>query len=323
MCVVGVEQRHEQCKDPLFQTHWSGKNDIQTLTAFPVIKTNLKRCPAYNERASCCHQTFESEQLKYFGFWESRFQAKLLRAAAHRDSIIVNAGEPAGRDRVVREQYEVVLDRYQDVLAPRHQARCFNSLLAYVAGMVCFSCKPEWFHYTVLTYDKPSYQGNIVRVRMARSVCLELWDSCRDFGRAASKLKVALRDSAIARGAPLAAENLDMFMGQQQLCDWMHDEVAMHPFRLEAKEDRDIPTVNTGFSQRAPVPIGRPVTAGGAPLRRLGLKRQLNVLAEGRDSMFDLTWHSPGPATSTASSHQSLQLLACAAISFAFASTTS
>merc|ERR1712032_1815098 len=157
-------------------------------------------------------------------------------------------------------------------------------------------------HYTVLTYNKPAYQGNIVRVRMARSVCLEIWDSCKDFSVAVASLKAALADSAIARSAPLAIENMDMFLGQQQLCDWMHDQVALHPFRLESGEDSDIPVVAKPVPRGMAVPHARSSALGAMPSRRLGLESELNVLAEGRATKFDLVWRSPDPGTSFATS---------------------
>lgn len=259
----------KQCENPLFTTHWSGKNDIQTLTADPVVKTNLKLCPSYNQRASCCHQTFESEQQKFFNFWRQIFEEKLLRADLHRQAVL--ASMKSSVSSTDREQYNVVLARYSDFLAPRHQTQCFSQMLTYVAGMVCFSCNPSWSHYTVRSGRK------ILRLRIATSCCRDLWEHCKNLGGVARALDAAIDDSAVARNASTATEDLGMFYSQQSLCDWMHDQVALHPFRLPTKEDDDVGTVGNR-SSRSPV------------TRRLQLEEALNVLHEGRASTFDRTW---------------------------------
>mmetsp|Transcript_32758 Transcript_32758/g.71550 ORF Transcript_32758/g.71550 Transcript_32758/m.71550 type:complete len:394 (+) Transcript_32758:65-1246(+) len=233
---------HEQCKDPLFETHWAGKNDIQTLKAFPTVKTNLKLCPMYNQKASCCHQTFESEQRKYYDFWRKSFEEKLMRMDVHRQAMVAAARQLPDMAQSDREQYAAALARYGEVLSPTpHQEQCFSSLLTYVAGMICFGCKVEWFHYTVLAGGTAGKSlEHVVRVREARTVCLQLWATCEKFAGAATRLDAALRDSAVARSVPRALEDLSMFTGQQQFCDWMHDQVALHPFRLPTKEAEDI-----------------------------------------------------------------------------------
>jgi len=269
--------QREQCKDPLFMTHWSGKNDIQTLWAYPIVKTNLKLCPQYNQRASCCHQTFESEQSKYFNFWQTMFLEKFRRVEAHRASVAA-AGQAAHQTTTSRadlEQHQVALSLYSKVLSRDAQAGCFSKLLTYVAGMMCFSCSPEWFHYTVLVGDVLAGE-QIVRVRMARSVCLELWDACQGFGRSVAAMTAALADSNIARSASRPQEDLSMFTNEQGLCDWMHDQVAMHPFRQPNNEDSN-------------VPLSTPASSG-LQGRRLEPRKMLNVLREGRQSGFSRRW---------------------------------
>jgi len=273
---AGQDTSYGQCRNPLYVTQWSGKNDIQTLLAFPAIKTNLKLCPAYNQQASCCHQTFESEQKKYFDFWTERLRAKLFRCKSHRDLVVASAAKLSMQDSIQREQYDAVWRRYNAVLSPNRHSSCLSALLAYVAGMVCFSCKSDWSRYAVF-----GSEGELVRIRIARSACLELWVSCKAFGHLAADLKAAIQDFAVARNVPVAEESFDMFMGQQQLCDWLHDEVALHPFKLLTGEDRNIP--KTGLSTAS-----RLLKAS---------EREFDVLLEGRRSNFDLSW-SGGPVSS-------------------------
>jgi len=270
---------YDQCEDPLFQTHWAGKNDIPTLTSIPTVQTNLLKCKAYNERASCCHQGFETEQDKYYEFWKKTLKAKFQRANAHRLAVVAaeqTALQNGAASRIDLEQMEVVKKRYVDVLSPSTQAGCFSNVLTYVAGMMCFGCKPDWFQYTVMSGD------HVMRVRLARSVCLKLWASCAAFAESVSKLRVAIQDSRIARSASRSEESLDMFLNQERLCEWAHDEIALRPFRLPSKEDQDLATQTAVLSTQ----------------RRLNLQElELDVLAEGRATTFARTWHGASIAS--------------------------
>mmetsp|Transcript_100266 Transcript_100266/g.189074 ORF Transcript_100266/g.189074 Transcript_100266/m.189074 type:complete len:322 (+) Transcript_100266:134-1099(+) len=286
ICVVAEDiAQYEQCKDPLFETHWSGKDDIQTLEKYPVLKTNLALCPAYNDRTSCCHQTFESEQMKYYLFWRSALSGMILRADEHREAF-VSAGKAAiaaGISDTDRGQYEAAIALYAQVLSPAAQKECFSSVLTYVAGMMCFACKPEWSQYTLMSNgDDPL--GGVLAMRMASSVCVDLWAACASFGKLVGLLQNALRDSAVARVATESQENLDMFLTQQQLCDWAHDEIALHPFKLPSKEDQDIP-----------------LKIAKARRRLLGVpEKAFDVMQEGKDSTFVRKWQGIRGLTSRA-----------------------
>mmetsp|Transcript_85648 Transcript_85648/g.255272 ORF Transcript_85648/g.255272 Transcript_85648/m.255272 type:complete len:346 (-) Transcript_85648:153-1190(-) len=293
--------RPDQCRDPLFATHWSGKSDVQTLLPSPAVRANLGLCRGYNRRPSCCDQMLEAEQQKYFGFWRRRLQEKILRLAAHRTTVAEVAARLVTAPSAEREQLEEVLRRYGEVLSPGLQARCFSGLLTYAAGMICFGCEPAWSRYTLLWQGGGSWSPPVVaRVNVAASVCREMWAACRPFGRSASALGAAIRDSAAARTSPLSAESLDMFSDQQELCEWTQEEIALHPFRLLGREDGDVPT-----GARAALPVARAGngsvgtgTAGAglgrlARERRLGAAEDLDVLEEGRRTGFDLAWRSP------------------------------
>lgn len=282
--------RYEQCKNPLFETHWAGKDDIQTLLSFPAVKANLHVCQAYNDRASCCHQTFEPEQRKYFEFWTSLLSEKLLRADAHRQSVTASMMTGSFPGEAHREQYLAVLGRYADVFDSERQRPCFENLLAYTAGVICFGCKPDWSQYIVLSDTGLDFE-HAVRVRMARQVCLSLWATCQHFGTAVVVLGVALRDSAPARIATLPPEDLTMFASQQALCDWMHDHVALHPFRLPTKADQH---VHIDLHGRRRLDLDTSANASAPQRRRLqGPRRELEVLSEGRHTGFDLSWRNP------------------------------
>lgn len=265
----GAQALHEQCKNPLYQTHWFGKNDIQTLNEFPTVKTNLKLCPAYNQKASCCHQTFESEQQKYFDFWRNMLAAKLGRIAVHRKSVmsVLPPGTEEDLSSQDKQQLQVALSGFDAVLSSSTHTDCFSSMVTYIAGMICFSCKPEWFNYALMDGD------SLIRLRIKSSVCVELWNTCQKLGNAARILKQAVEDSAIAKKAKMPEENLDMFMSLNALCDWMHDTVALHPFQVPPKET----TATTAVITR----------------RLADFQTDFDVMREGRNSGFNRDWHDP------------------------------
>lgn len=301
---AGMPAWHPQCRDPLFQTHWAGKNDIQTLSEYPHVKTNLKMCPSFNLKSSCCHQTFESEQQKYFTFWRRSFEEIFLRINEHRESVIASFPEK-GLPTADVEQYQVVIESFKGVFNPYVQNMCFSTLLNYAAGMMCFACRPNWFHYAVIQGGNTSVE-HVLRIRLARTVCLQIWADCHLFGEAAEKLTAALRDSAVARRAPRAVENLDMFLGQQQICDWMHAQVALHPFRLPTTEDGQVGLWEPqGQAETDALESGEGTPAafasaasnaakvGETPTRRLEEKLELDSLDDGRNSRFDTKWRVP------------------------------
>jgi len=264
--------QYEQCRDPLYETHWAGKNDIPTLTGFPTVNTNLRLCPSYNEKASCCQQGFETEQLKYFEFWRTVLQRKFWRVYAHRYEVLAASSGRLLDDVVTkfdREQLDVVTRTYQTLLSPATQQQCLTGVLTYAAGMMCFSCKPEWFQYSVLVSQKMT-ADRLLRVRMAASVCVELWAACSTFGAVVAKLRNAIRDSRLARSVPRAEESFDMFLSQRQLCNWAHNTIALHPFKQPNREEQEVPTP-------IPVTVPPPIDDAG---RRLDTERSLNVLHE-------------------------------------------
>eukprot|EP00927_Polykrikos_kofoidii_P076897 TRINITY_DN73910_c0_g1_i1.p1 TRINITY_DN73910_c0_g1~~TRINITY_DN73910_c0_g1_i1.p1 ORF type:complete len:412 (+),score=54.18 TRINITY_DN73910_c0_g1_i1:226-1461(+) len=323
------------CMNPLFMTHWAGKNDIQTLMSTPGVKTNLKLCPAYNRKASCCRQMLESEQSEFYEFWVDRFHQKIVRANAHRLALsmaTIGAARRASTLESDLEQNEVALARYDAVLRTSDsQTRCFSQILTFVAGMMCFCCKPDWGNYLVFSSGHSSESGvsgdeakRVVMVRMDRSVCDDIWASCEPYGLLVTSLISSLRDSPAAREAVgISQESLADFAGREALCSFLHDEVALHPFKLPAREDLDAPMVSkrpaavpTASSSQRRVgesdsasfvglsgvdnAIGRnPFEAGWNVTRRDGIgdrqlafiiRQDLDVLAEGRDSTFDQTW---------------------------------
>lgn len=321
-----VKGQTDQCRNPLYETHFFGKNDIQTLNNFPTVKTNLRACPAYNQKASCCHQTFEAEQQKYYNFWRRIFEAKMTRVIVYRKSVV--DVEQTDDFRLAsyadKQQYQQAMDAFAEVLDPSVHSDCLSMVMTYVAGVICFSCKPEWVNFCEVVDEK------VIRVRTTSSVCSALWTVCGNFGDAVQRLKLALLDSALAKlGTFHAEEDLDMFFDQEALCDWLHDTVALHPFsapteadkasrlnqmlaadtrRLEAGLDPDLDfgkdlrslLFGNKTTMHARDTQITDVAEAAAEGRRLQFQRRFDAIKEGQASGFDRSWKGFPGLTSSA-----------------------
>ncbi|CAE8615947.1 unnamed protein product [Polarella glacialis] len=294
-----VASLDNQCKDPLFSAHWFGQagsatheapGSVKPLNSIPTVKTGLVRCPKYNGQASCCSPDFEQVQLQHFNDFRSMiFPSKLARVIENRQSIldVENTAAYAVATIVEKEQFGLALERFNPVLTAEVHADCFSALLAYTAGMNCFACRPDWFIYvTVLARA-------VVRVHVDPSVCVNLWIRCENFGKAAGQLKQAILDSPLAKQAKRPVEDLDMFFDQQALCNWIHDEVALHPFRQPSEGEREAapssgPTSLLSDSSSSSEEDGRRLQASGL----------FDVMSEGLKSGFNVEWRGlAGPSS--------------------------
>jgi len=276
----------DQCCNPLFIDHWFNKedHDSQSMNAVPTIRTNLRLCPAYNGRQSCCRQSFEHEQLVHFNFWKQIFASKLERITKNRDGVkavrqLEKFNSATEEDRA---EYDRVLAKYDEVLDPGGHSTCLSALSTYVAGMICFACETDWPSFVHRDY------GKIVRVLLTSSTCTEIWLRCANFGELTRTLSQVSLDSSLAAMQSTGLENLEMFYDQQGLCDWMHSSVAMHPFTTPTEMQREA----------APVP-----SQISASKRRLQVAEGFDAMRAGKASGFDITWGGlTGGAASRASS---------------------
>lgn len=273
------------CQNPLFETHWFCRNDPDTINDYAVIKTNLRLCPAYNQKKSCCHQTFENEQIRHFQYWRQIFTAKLFRVGKAKRATLalkesVHFSTATNHDL---EQYNRVLNAFDAVLDPANHADCFSALITYVAGMLCFSCESEWYNYIQMI------RGKVVRVLIANDVCVEFWARCRDFGDKTMYLKQSFLDSKLAVLQQKQFENIDMFGDQQRLCDWMHSYVGMHPFTTPGESQREA-------APAAEIIKGRRLDATNRSTDDEEVRQLQEALLEydpmqqGKASGFDINW---------------------------------
>ena len=281
------------CRNPLFEQHWfSADVRARSFREFPELSEELRLCPAFNGQKNCCQGSLEHEQALYFAYWRQIFKSKITRIRQSQLSTLEVQRDPkfnsddGERDR---EQFWSAIQKYERLLDPKAgHARCLSTLLTYVAGMMCFGCNADWKHEVHL-----GSTGKLLRVLIPEGDCIELWTECAEFGAQARQLREAILDSSLAMRARLPFEYLQMFEDQQQLCDWAHDVIAMHPFTRPGEVERE----------------------GTPPVRQIGGRRldnstsfsdvimEYDVMKQGRSSGFDTSWEGMQARSASGSLH--------------------
>eukprot|EP00928_Gymnodinium_smaydae_P040672 TRINITY_DN27562_c0_g1_i1.p1 TRINITY_DN27562_c0_g1~~TRINITY_DN27562_c0_g1_i1.p1 ORF type:complete len:354 (-),score=51.47 TRINITY_DN27562_c0_g1_i1:394-1455(-) len=274
--VPSVRGVGKQCQNPLFGTHWfmPGGPPAQ-LSEKPELREDLRLCPAYNAEPSCCPQPLETQMMVHFRYWRATLDEKLHRVEHSRSAVESIGGSDiyTSASAEEREQHQIALQRFKEFLAPQNYQSCYTALLTYTAGMLCFACEAHWKNS--LEFD----EGKVIRVLLTETTCTKLWGECRELGKSARRLKQAILDSRLASMSFAPVENLEMFFDQQQLCDWMHDVVAMHPFGTPSEAEREAAPPPVTITRRLMGNETAPPT-----------KWPFDALKAGRASGFDVQW---------------------------------
>eukprot|EP00913_Durusdinium_trenchii_P006617 g6216.t1 len=278
------------CRNLLFETHWfNAESSQRSLRETPARASNLELCPAYNGQVTCCQSGLEHEQALHFAYWKQIFKGKIARVKLAKEATLEVKDDPAFRAASEEERLChatpprrtrrgcparrtcVICNGFRKVLDPAAgHGRCMSSLLLYTAGMICFACDAHWKQEVHIEKEK------LLRVLIPEGNCVELWTECQDFGREARELFEAILDSSLAIRSRWPLEYLHMFEDQQQLCDWTHDVIAMHPFIRPGELEREA---------TPPIKAHRRLANGtGEPMR------EYDVFQEGRRSTFETSW---------------------------------
>lgn len=236
---------------------------------------------------SCCNGDYEAAVLQQaFHAWRGFFWKKLRKAVLLRKNLegfevgSEGAGAAHGAHsaldlRVYREllhRFEVVL-REDGPMVPCHAA-----LLQYIAGVLCFSCRTEWFRYV-------DVNNGTVRLRIRAYECDAVWSECAPFSRDLGDLVRALeqgqpwtglveakarKDSSVGDDgmpSPRMADIADLqgfFASRERICSWLATTVGKAPLRDEGWIGGDL-----------------------ALPRAAAAKLSLDVITEGRASAFE------------------------------------
>lgn len=291
------------CQNLLFQTHWfTPIGNSRCLSEYPSVHDSLVLCPVYTGVPSCCREAFEEEQLLHFSLWKEMLSSKLVSVKRNKDNTQLLEKEPIfnAASNLDRAQWQEVLQTYDEVLDPtRGHARCFTSLLTYVAGMLCFACDGHW--QQAVQKD----EGKLIRVLLTDRSCAELGASCASFGRLARRLRESVLGSSLAMRQTTPLERLEMFEDQQTLCDWAHNAIAMHPFSTSLESQREAMPPSQALERR---------------LNGTDSWISYDTLIAGKASGFDLHWAGSGRRGQAFSRHKwsvqnlLISCLSCAAI---------
>eukprot|EP00439_Symbiodinium_sp_Y106_P049076 s1348_g6.t1 len=205
------------CFNPLFQPHWAGKSDIRHLASRPTVQNSLNLCPIWNLRPACCTVSFEDEQKQAFQRWETHWKNKashleLLRSQMEDFGVTQEYRDASSTQRVL---FDAALDSMRYVVAT--YGICFDTLLEYAAGMLCFSCQPHW-HHQLLLDDSNS---RVLLLRIEESSNNELWDSCSPLSYAAKELDHRIQDSMLAKRLTSSYVDFRMFDDRIRLSQYM------------------------------------------------------------------------------------------------------
>ncbi|CAE8681978.1 unnamed protein product, partial [Polarella glacialis] len=216
-----------QCMDPLFRSHWySGRTDTAQLEARPVTHERLLHCRMWNGRASCCNGALEVTQQAAFDAYRVHFEGQIAMMRNYLASLeMLRETEVYSHTEV---QEKGLFDRAVDSFKPALDLAdgCVTAIMTFVAGMICFSCEPQWSYYVWR-----SGTGDVLAVQVDRKACLFVDRSCGGFGRAVQNMYMRTSESKLAKMPSLPLPASSMLDDREQMCEWLRSHVAMQPLR--------------------------------------------------------------------------------------------
>lgn len=214
------------CFNPLFKTHWAGKSDIRHLSPRPQIQRGLRLCPGYNSRSGCCMNSFEHVLSVAFQRWVKHFQRK---AQTMKDFQVQMAKVKVSQsyvkaDKLQRALFDKAMTSFSRVL--KWHGTCFDTLLEYLAGILCFACDPAWGRKVFFGQGGRS----VDHLHVDDFSNEALWQGCRSLGDAAAEMQTRVADSLLTKGIQLHFEDLSMFSSKVSVAHYMA-RLGLYPLR--------------------------------------------------------------------------------------------
>lgn len=208
-----------RCWNPLFQIHWAGKSDVRHLLATPAVQFDLGLCQSFNGLPGCCHPAFEDELQRAFSHWRSHLRRKVASIREFQMSMTETQMSPAyvKVDPTERALFDKALESFRMMIVS--YGTCFDTLLEYIAGMLCFSCDPDWRGKVLM--DTASTSQQVLQLQVHDSSNEALWASCQGFGGAAEEMRQRIADSALAKAIPVQLEDLSVFATKVGVSQYM------------------------------------------------------------------------------------------------------
>jgi hypothetical protein len=230
----------------------------------------------YNHAQVCCNPSFEEEMVRAMDIWQTNLAQVIEDIQDFRDAVsaipLTEAYADAGTHE--RNSLDVALKAFDPVL--RLYGLCFDTMLAYIAGLLCFACDPDW--EAALVMDGVHAIG----YEVDPSTFDALWNACQVWSGYAQTLEFRVKDSALGKRLPLPFPDLSPFMSESALANYMQ----VIGLRVILPDADLVP---------AKGPVGRtPVTrrlsygnASGNALTLVEPSRYLDLVAMGLASEFE------------------------------------
>jgi len=207
----------QNCRNPLFSTHWAGKSDIVHLNANPAVVHGLSLCPFYNGLVACCSAAFEDVQRLAFERWVAHWKRILHDIEDFQVEMeglrVSNSYVKATKDE--QTLFEKAFSRAAPVLDVI--GTCFDTLLEYMAGVLCFSCDPRWAEKILLTDDGTQ----ALSLKLHDSTHEELWRSCHQLAAVSEELDARIGDSTLAKAITSPYVDLSVFQSRISIGAYM------------------------------------------------------------------------------------------------------
>lgn len=205
------------CFNPLFRSHWAGKSDIRHLASRPQTQLGLQLCPTFNGQPACCLNSFEDVLSKEFQRWVTHWKRKsgYIKDFQTQLAKVQLSQAYAKADKLERVLYDKAVASYAPVL--KWHGTCFDTLLEYMAGMLCFSCDPNWGNKVFLG----SGARVVEHLHIDDYSNEQLWQSCRMLGAANTEMQTRVADSLLVKGIWSRFEDLSMFRSRISVSQYM------------------------------------------------------------------------------------------------------
>ncbi|CAK9086558.1 Hypothetical protein (Fragment) [Durusdinium trenchii] len=218
-----------ECMNPLFRGQWyTGELDIAQLEARPRIH-QLLGCKLWSGNSSCCNSNLEALQRRAFLGYKEHFDSQIHVLAEYstalmdlKDSDVFEMAETLEQKLLQRAMHSIQS-------AVKLAESCIIRLMAFVAGMICFACQPDWSAFVWR-----SGLGEVVGVNIDPEACVYVDWGCGMFGRAVQKAYSHVMESTLAKRLHTSLPDFSMMYSRLELCRWLRSVLAMQPMSHRA-----------------------------------------------------------------------------------------
>eukprot|EP00928_Gymnodinium_smaydae_P077998 TRINITY_DN6159_c0_g1_i1.p1 TRINITY_DN6159_c0_g1~~TRINITY_DN6159_c0_g1_i1.p1 ORF type:complete len:387 (+),score=91.43 TRINITY_DN6159_c0_g1_i1:178-1338(+) len=270
------------CWNPMFAMHWAGKSDIRHLEASPTVQSGLRRCVAYNSKSACCPASFERTLQEAFDRWAEHLRRTIQGAKTFHvqltgiklsDAYVGAVPEEKALLNKALDTFPEIMDTFGD---------CFDTVLEYLAGVLCFSCDPQWRQRVLLDAGGRKVTHILVDDRDYDM----LWDQCKALAAATVKAEERIADASLAKLAQAPFPDLRLFATKAAVAEFAVS-AGLRALRGPNEQELKVrPQDNTG--RRLVQPATSPAAAAAASGANAA-SAPLRPVYDGRNSGFQCT----------------------------------